>query len=731
MTRFFNPQAQAGETADPIDRMVQMMRASGVPQYAQPQDWEVCLCALVLSLDPKCRTYQLMEALPRQIEPYGTTDVMNTLAHLGYFSRQIQSDMQSLDDRLYPCLYIKPDGKPVILIERTGNQTKLFQDGSILFLRNDQLSAEPGTVFIFEHYDETRTAMSKFVREGTNYTWFRALFGRFRGTLIQILSAGFILNLISLITPLFVMLVYNRVIATGTLDILPMIMVGMVMAIGFEFILRAIRSHGLSWISARMDNIVGNQIFAHLVGLPPELIERASVSSQIARVRTFESIRDFFGGSVFLSVIEMPFVVLAIIAIYAIAGPLVLVPLSMCLLYAMLFYGIYKRVRTTIRIAAKAGSAKQQFTIESFEKIRAIRSFGLTTLWENKFRDLSGKETMAQFRLSWLGMVGETLAHAITILAAVATIGFGAHMIWTGTLGTGALVATMILVWRILTPFYSLCTVIPRLEQLRNSIVQVNNLMDIETEGQMARFNSRLARIKGEVRFNNVSMRYNNDGDTIFSGLSFTVRQGDLVAVTGENGSGKSTVLKLVKGLYKPRSGSVMIDGFDIRQLDAPDLRRQIAYIPQQADFFEGTIIDNMRLANPLATTDEIEAALDLATAREDILQLPDRYNTTLNRYNADRLPGNLALKISLARLYLHNAPILLIDEIPNAILSGRSGKNLQAYLARNKGIKTCLIVTYREDIMKTADNILLMRGGHPPLFGESRKIITSMMEAA
>ena len=304
-------------------------------------------------------------------------------------------------------------------------------------------------------------------------------------------------------------------------------------------------------------------------------------------------------------------------------------------------------------------------------------------------------------------------------------------MIWTGTLGTGALVATMILVWRILTPFYSLCTVIPRLEQLRNSIVQVNNLMDIETEGQMARFNSRLARIKGEVRFNNVSMRYNNDGDTIFSGLSFTVRQGDLVAVTGENGSGKSTVLKLVKGLYKPRSGSVMIDGFDIRQLDAPDLRRQIAYIPQQADFFEGTIIDNMRLANPLATTDEIEAALDLATAREDILQLPDRYNTTLNRYNADRLPGNLALKISLARLYLHNAPILLIDEIPNAILSGRSGKNLQAYLARNKGIKTCLIVTYREDIMKTADNILLMRGGHPPLFGESRKIITSMMEAA
>lgn len=729
--RFYNPQNASPETLEPVDRMMEIMRQSGIKPFANPGTWEVTLCALVLSLDPKCRTYQFMQALPYQDDHYSVIDVMNSLAHLGYFSRVIRTNMAGIDDRLYPCLFIDSENRPFILIEKDENQIKVFRDGGILYLREDQLSKSDGIAYLFERYDENRASISRFAREGTDYSWFRALFGRFRGTLKQIMAAGLILNIISLVTPLFVMLIYNRVIATGTLSILPMIMVGMCMAIGFEFALRAIRSHGLSWISARMDNIVGNRIFSHLVGLPPELIERASVSSQIARVRTFESIRDFFCGSVFLSIIELPFVALAALAIYIIAGPLVLVPLLISGLYGLLFYAIYKKVKTTIRLAAKASSAKQQFTIETFEKIRAIRSYGLTGLWESKFRDLSGKETMAQFHLSWLGMMGETLAHGLTLIAAIATIGFGAHLIWTGVISTGALVATMILVWRILTPFYSVCTIIPRLEQLRNSILQVNKLMDIETETQMARLASRLSKIRGDIAFNDVSLRYIEEGETVFSNLTFEAKFGELVVITGENGAGKSSILKLIKGLYRPLHGAVQIDGFDIRQLDAPDLRRQIAYVPQQADFYDGTIIDNMRIANPLATREDIEQALELASAYEDLMKLPDQLETRITRYNAHALPSNLSLKLSLARLYLHTAPILLIDEIPNVLLSGKAGKNLRDYLARIKGKRTCLMVTYREDLMKMADTIVLMRNGETPLVGKSSLILKSMMEAA
>ncbi len=377
-----------------------------------------------------------------------------------------------------------------------------------------------------------------------------------------------------------------------------------------------------------------------------------------------------------------------------------------------------------IRLAAKTSSARQQFAIETFEKIQGVRGNGLSKIWESKFRDLSGREMVAHFKLNWIGLIAETLAHGITISAAVATVSFGVHLIWAGAMSTGALVASMILVWRVLTPFYSLCTMIPRLEQLRNSIMQVNKLMDINTEAMDAVTASRLPRMRGQISFRNAGIRYVEDSDPVFSNLSFDARAGDLVVVTGENGSGKSTLLKLIKGLYKADSGAVQIDGFDIRQLDAPDLRRQIAYIPQQPDFFQGTIFENLRLGNPLASQEEIEKALQMADVWNEIAAMPAGLNTIIGRYGTGALPTSLATRLSLARAYLHAAPILLIDELPNALLSGRAGKNLKDYLARSKGKRTCVMVCYREDFMNLADTLVVLRRGETPLAG-ARETVT------
>lgn len=731
MKQFQNPKEQTAEKLEPVERMIKTMQQSGIAAFENCGSWESALCALVLALEPRCRTYRFLEALPFERKAYAEDDVLNTLARLGYFSRQIPLKMSELDSRLFPSLFIQKDGTPIILIAQEGNRIKVFKNHNISYLYEHQIGDDKGRAIVFERYDENKPATSKFVRSGTNYGWFRAMLGRFHGTFAQILSAGLIINIISLTTPLMIMLVYNRVIATGTIDVLPMILVGMVIAGIFEIFLRGMRSRGLSWVAARMDNIVGNKIFAHMIGLSPSLIERASVSAQIARIKTFESIRDFFCGSVFLSMIELPFVALAALAIYFIAGPLVFVPLGMGFLYAGLFFLVYKQVKKSIRVAAKTSSARQQFAIEAFEKIRGVRAYGLTNLWEEKFRDLSGKEMIAHFHLNFLGMVGETLGNTLTVLSAVATIGFGAQMIWAGTLSTGALVATMILVWRVITPFYSLCTMIPRLEQLRHSVIQVNNLMDIETEEQQAKFSSVLSTIKGTITFNNVGLRYGDEGDEIFSNVTFNARAGDLIAITGENGAGKSSMLKMVKGLYKPTSGSVQIDGFDIRQLDAPSLRKQIAYVPQQYDYFDGTILDNLRLCNPIASRNDIEAALELAVAMDEIHSLPQGIDTRINRYGVSTLPGNLALRLSLARLYLHTAPILLIDEIPNVILSGKAGRNLKEYLARAKGKRTCLMITYREDFLKMADTLVYLRRGEAPIIGETEKMMNIVMEAA
>lgn len=709
--------------SQPILDMLDLLSRAGRKNFHDQGAWEICLCALILKMEPNCKVQRILEALPYRKEEMDEADVLNTMAHLGYYCRTAESDLNDIDSRLLPGLFIPGSkagsNKPCIILGQDGEGNLQFFDPVSRLVSHVPSSFDRGgTVWFFQKYDENRQPTSKFMRKGSGHSWFHALLTRFRGTFAQILTAGLILNIIALATPLFIMLVYDRVIAAGSIETLPMIAVGAFVAIAFEWKLRAIRSSGLSWLAGRLDNIVGNKIFSHLVGLSPDLVERASVAAQIARIKTFESVRDFFSGSVFLSLLETPFVFLYIFAIAMIAGNLVLVPVFMVFGYIALFILIRHKVKVAIRLAAKASSARQQFTIETFEKLEGIRGHGLGKKWEEKFRHLSGREMATHFDLGWLGLIGETLAHALTVISAVATVGYGTHMIWAGDMSTGALVATMILVWRVLTPFYSLCTMIPRLEQLRNSVIQVNDLMEIETEAEEAKSFSRLPKLKGAVSFHNVSFRYSEGTDEIFNNLSFDARPGDLLALAGSNGTGKATILKLVKSLHRASGGTVRIDGFDIRQLDAPYLRRQIAYVPRHPHFFNGSVIENMRISNPMASEETVQKALELADAWEDIQKMPCGLETIIGSHGVVKLSSSLTGRLSLARAYLHPASILLIDDLPNALLSGKAGKNLKDYLVRAKGRRTVIFCTHREDFMRLADTIVWLRSFSSPMAG-------------
>lgn len=284
-------------------------------------------------------------------------------------------------------------------------------------------------------------------------------------------------------------------------------------------------------------------------------------------------------------------------------------------------------------------------------------------------------------------------------------------------MSTGALVASMILVWRILLPFYSLCTMIPRLEQLRNSILQVNTLMDLDTEADTAMTAAALPVIRGDISFDQVTLKYNEDSETLIHGLTLNVPAGCLCAVTGRNGSGKSSLLKMLKALYRPATGTIRIDGFDMRQMEVTELRRQISYVPQRPDFFPGTLAENLVIGNPFATAKEIESALTLAG-------LDDSIRAYLSQaINNVPMTETVATALSLARAYLQNTKILLIDELPNSLMNGPAGKNLKAYI-KSSG-KTVLIATHRGDLLQMADIVIRLSRHTPPQTGTYEHIMT------
>ncbi len=699
---------------DAVQTLKKRLRPIVMQQGAKETEWENVLYALIIAKEPKTELHVILSAMPFRHAIIDKLDVLNAMANLNYFSRLFKSTLSDVDTRLFPML-LEPKSEEddiYVVINKTRDGWYCYNASKSEYEtveEGSEISFKESFFYLFKPYDDSKTTTSKFIRDITGYSWFGGVLSRFKGTFGQIFLIGLVLNIFALAPPIFIMMIYDRVLSSEAADTLFMLSSGMVMALYVEWLLRKLRSRSMSWLTARVDNIVGNKIFAHMLNLTPQYIENASLTGQIARIRTFESARDFFSGGVFLSAIEIPFTVLSLIIIYLVAGWLVIVPAGMACVMVVVFF-ILRRIQVLqIRKSAKASTVRQQFILETMESIATIKSNGMFDLWFQKFRQLSGRDATSHFRMQWLGSFAETLTQALSMIALILLIGYGTTLIWNGDMSTGGLVASMILIWRVLGPFQSLCLSIPRIEQLRSSVGQVNQIMELESEETIAQKVSKLPKIKGKITFENVSMRYSEDSNFVFKDLSFTLEAGQAMAITGPAGTGKSTLFKIIQGMYNINNGYVRIDDFDMRQLDVRDIRRQISYIPQIHDFYQGSIIDNIRISNPLATYEDVERALEFSGATEDIAALPNGMDTPLFVAGQRYMSPSFSFKLALCRMHVQEAPIVVIDELPNQFQEGDIGSLLYRSIDRLRGKRTLLFVTFRADYLALSDWILTL----------------------
>jgi ATP-binding cassette subfamily C protein LapB len=292
---------------------------------------------------------------------------------------------------------------------------------------------------------------------------------------------------------------------------------------------------------------------------------------------------------------------------------------------------------------------------------------------------------------------------------------FGVQLIWDKSLTTGALVATMILIWRILGPLQTIASILPRMEQLQTSIDQINKLIGIDIERQPMILAHPIKNLKGNFKVTNLGLRYSMDFEPIFIGFDLEINAGEVVVLTGANGAGKSSVLKLLNGLYKSQTGTIAIDNTNIKQFDPIDLRSYIRYLPQTPNFFEGTIKENLLLANPLATDQELKDALEEVGVMNDIKNMPDGLQTIIYSVNP-ALPNGFIYALNLARIIIRKGNILLLDELPNSSLNEKAGEAYRNLISEAKGKKTVFFVSQRKDYIKMADKVVVLKPGTRPM---------------
>ncbi|WP_148294278.1 peptidase domain-containing ABC transporter, partial [Azospirillum sp. B506] len=659
-----------------------------------------CMVPLLDALGWRGAPQTLAEALPHFSEVQTVEELCDVFQRLHFEGRSLRFDLARPEPSLLPCLFRTRDGGIYTLLSADDNGVLAFSGQS---RETVALSFGKGTAYVFAPLDIASAA--------GNQNWVGTVFHSYFPLLWAVLGLSAVINLLSVAAPLFTMAVYDKVIGTGSFDTLATIAVGALLVIAGDFALRQIRGRALAHAGSRIARTISNATIERILMLPVGMSERAAIGTQIARVKDLESIRDFISQGQVAALFDVPFALFYLGVMAVLGGPLALVPLAAVLVTAAIGAAVHPLVRARTGTTARADTERQEFFVEMIAKMPALRAIGGLAHWRDRYDRLSARTARSGHTAANLSATHAALAGLVVPVAGLATVGVGALQVFTGAMTPGALMASMMLLWRVMVPLQTAVSMLPRIEQLRANARQINGLMSIRPEREPRCATLPPRRLKGEVSFSRVSLRYRNDADPALVGVTFAVKPGQIVAIVGPDGAGKSSLLKVMLGLYAPQAGNVRIDGVDIRQMDPVDLRKSIGYVPQASSLFYGTIAQNLRFADQTADEAELRWALSLAGAMDEVEALPRGLDTRIGDNQSLRLSPSLTQKICLARAYIRRPRILLLDE-PASRLDFEGDKALHAALAALRGHSTIFLVTHRPSHLTLADTVLTMEAG-------------------
>lgn len=632
------------------------------------------------------------ESLPLTSDKQALTawQLRDTLARLGFSSRiarNIRLNKRLAND--VPLLFIVRRGEPRLYV--TADQLpETTQRGLCISFNQDHT-----------HLRDTDDAIANGRTR---------LLQRFYPLIGQVVVISLLIGVLALAPAFYSIALYDHVLASGSAQSLVALLSGVGLAFGAELTLRAMRNRRLSYFGSRLDHIVNCSVFERLLFLPPAVTEKASVSAQLARLRDFEAVREFLSGPLSSLFFELPLVAVYIALMVVLSGSLALVPIALVLAYTGLLFAMQGRLKDASRQAANAASKRQEFLLEMLTKLPAIRLCGLEQVWQQRYRTLSKEATLAGFRTGYAAQLIEVYSYLLMSVGAMATLVFGVHEVIKQNMTTGALVAAMMLVWRIVAPLQVCCASISRLQQLQNSTQQVQRLLAMPTERNPTLAPLKVI-LKGQITFSRVTLRYTTEAEPALLGVSFDIKAGQVIAIRGANGSGKSSILKLILGLYAPQGGAIRLDGMDLRQFDPLALRQAIAYVPQAVDFIPGTIRDNLGYVAPEAGEDDYWDALQLACAADEVRSLSHGLDTIISGSDAETIPFLLQQRLNLARAYVQKAAIILCDEASQSL--GKDNDDAFTQMINTcRGQATVILVTHREDHLRLADQIFMIDKG-------------------
>lgn len=544
---------------------------------------------------------------------------------------------------------------------------------------------------------------------GVRGHWFRDAITANRWAYMQVGFAAMMINSLALVTSLFTMVVYDRILPSAATESLFALTIGVGVALVFDLILKTLRAGFIDHAGKRADLDMGQRVFDHVIETEMGA-RKGSVGAVSATMREFESLRDFFTSATMVALVDLPFVVIFVGAIYLLAGPLALVPAVAVPLVLLIGVAVQPMLgRLADRVLAE-GQMKQTVLVETLTGIEAIKAAGagrqMRARWAEAIRRQSAYAVKS--RAVTQGAINATsfVQQAAQILIVV----YGALLVVSGQITSGVLIAAVILTGRALAPLVLIAQTLTRLHQARSSYRSLEALMQAPGEHPAGRQFLSRPRLSGAVRLDAVSFSYPDQQGAALDAVSLDIAPGERVAILGPIGSGKSTIARLLLGLYQPTEGAVLADGIDIRQIDPTDLRRNIGAVLQEPWLLSGTLRENIAFGAVHPRDEDILASAQLAGVEEFAARHPEGYDMRVGE-RGQGLSGGQRQAVVLARALMGDPPILLLDE-PTAAMDIQSEAALIGRLNAVLEGRTLIVITHRTSLLDLVDRVIVIDGG-------------------
>lgn len=542
----------------------------------------------------------------------------------------------------------------------------------------------------------------------------------------EVLIASFVVNMFALATPLFVMNVYDRVVPNNAVATLWALAIGVLLVFLFEFFMRNTRTYFIENAGKKLDVKLSAKIFQKMLGLRMDSRPQ-SVGVLSNLMNGFNAFREFITSATVSMVVDVPFALLFIAIIYFIGGSIAMVPLIAMPLIVLGSFILQIPINRLVQSSHLHTTEKQALLIESLAHAETVKTSNAESVLQRRWENLLNDESSVNVKLRLLTGMTLSFAQFITQMTTIALIIYGVYLISESLLSMGGLVACMILTNRAMAPMSQVAGLIGRYYLSKASLDALDNMMQLPVDRQGKGNCISRDRFQGEIECRAMSFAYPGEKSPALSKINFKIKAKDKVGLVGRIGSGKTTLEKLLVGLYKPSEGSILIDGIEINQLDVADLRAQIGYIPQDLELFYGSVRDNIALGVPYVEDSQIIAAARIAGVDQFVDQHPDGYQRQVGERGA-LLSGGQRQAIAVARALLLDPPIIVMDE-PTNLMDDKTEKGLRTRLQEYLEDKTLIIVTHRASMLALVDRLIVIDKGQLVADGSKQYVLDALSD--